>query len=66
MEVEILSYDPDDECVDKLGFTWEVIDYEPDLMTLQINFDEPKCISIQKIADHLAITFYDQRLIADF
>ena len=59
MKIELLAYDPDDECVEKLGFTWELIEYLPHLMTLQINFDEPRCISISDEADQIAITFND-------
>ena len=40
----IMPNSPDDTC-DELDFSWECIAFEKDLMTIQLDFEEPGCIS---------------------
>ena len=45
-----------------LGFTWEVVDFGENEMTMQIFFDNPKFISVNQQHHVFKLVFYDQRL----
>ena len=42
-----------------LGFTWEVVDFGENEMTMQIYFDNPKFISVNQQHHVFKLVFYD-------
>ena len=43
--VAIQPIDPEDACASRLEFIWKCTDYNPDELTLQLNFVTPACVS---------------------
>lgn len=62
LEVRIWPDDPESEsqCADRLGFTWECVDYLPETMLIQLSFEEPGCVSAySNLGDRVEVVFYD-------
>lgn len=62
LQVSVAPHDPETSCSVHLNFEWELVDYNRDELTLQLEFDTPPCVSgASNEGDWLVITFYDQR-----
>ena len=58
--VAIQPNDPEDACARQLDFIWQCVDFNPDELTLQLNFLSPECVSgSTNEGDQLLVTFYD-------
>ena len=59
LDIQIQLKDSDIYCEEDLEFEWECIDYQPDLMLIQLVYDNPSCISAgSNEGDILLMTFY--------
>ena len=66
VEIQLLPFEPLQECREKLNFTWEIVDYAQDEMHIQVNFEDPICVSAtSNEGDALEIIFFEQALFKD-
>ena len=65
--VKIIPDDQEDLCSKTLQFSWECTAFEDDLLTMQLTFEKPSCVSAStNEGDIIEITFFDQRLFFDW
>ena len=66
LRVSVKPLNLEDSCAQRLNFVWECMNFTSEELTLQLNFNWPKCVSSSSNeGDILVVTMYDQRLFVD-